>query len=233
MISIFKKRQTLEDQIHLIQSGDRQVREKIIQDYFPFVIDTLSDLLNRFIEVENDPYLSTGLQAFNDALDKYDSSKGKFISFAKVVIKNRVYDELRKNKKHDQVVYLDQNQLHELEDLSSSDLVENQEDIRLYKERLKLFNIELEDLMDESPKHLNARLSSIKAGIALAGDATMIQHLYDKKVIPRKKLMVKTGLSLKQIRHNRQFIIAVAIAIHEKLTFICEYINEVGGEISS
>ncbi len=46
-----------------------------------------------------DEELSIALMAFNEAIDGYDTSKGSFLSFAKLVINRRLIDYLRKKTK--------------------------------------------------------------------------------------------------------------------------------------
>ncbi len=75
---------------------DDGARERLLRDYQPFVIRYLSDLLGRFIEVENDEAYPVALEAFNEAIDRYEKSRGAFLTFSKMVIKSRVFDELRK-----------------------------------------------------------------------------------------------------------------------------------------
>lgn len=80
--------------------GDKQEREKIIEEYIPFIMKTVSTVTNKYIESENSEEYSVGLEAFNEAINKYDSKSGNFISFAKIVISSRTKDYLRKTKKN-------------------------------------------------------------------------------------------------------------------------------------
>jgi len=226
VIHLLKQKNKIENKIHLIQAGDKALREVVINDYFPFVIQILSDVLNTYIEIENNPYLSFGLEAFNKAIDKYDSTKGSFLTFAKYVIKNKVYDELRKEKKlKEEATHEDNNILAVEENVFIN--YENANEINYFKEILLIFNLTIEDLIKESPKHKTVRKEGIRAGTIMSNEPIMMKYLYEKKQILRKQLAEKTGLSIKKIRYNRSFIIAVAIALDKEFSFICDYIKEV------
>ena len=45
--------------------------------------------------------------AFKEAVEKYDESKGSLLNFVKVVIRSRVIDYLRKEKKNEEMASLD------------------------------------------------------------------------------------------------------------------------------
>ncbi|KNY29917.1 sigma factor [Pseudobacteroides cellulosolvens] len=67
-----------------IQNGDKQLREKFIRDYIPFIIKIISSFYSKkLFDVENRDEYSIGLIAFDEAIEKYDTSKNKsFLSFA-------------------------------------------------------------------------------------------------------------------------------------------------------
>lgn len=76
------KKDSLTKRLKKVKQGDEEEREKIIQEYIPFIIKTISDKMNRYIESENSEEYSIGMEAFNEAIDKYDFSRGSFITFA-------------------------------------------------------------------------------------------------------------------------------------------------------
>ena len=89
----------VEKRLEAIKGGDLEERNKLIEDYVPFVIKTVSKQLNRYIETENCDEFSVGLIAFNEAIDRHESDRGNFIKFAELVISNRIKDTLRKKKR--------------------------------------------------------------------------------------------------------------------------------------
>ena len=77
----FFSKNSLGKRIEHIQSGDKLEREKLIEEYIPFIIKTISSLTNRYVESENSEEYSIGLEAFNEAIDRYEAKKGSFIAF--------------------------------------------------------------------------------------------------------------------------------------------------------
>ena len=86
------------DILQKIKSGDRLLKDRFISDYQPFIIKSVSQILNnKYIDIENSEEYSVGLIAFNEAIEKYDVNKGKnFMKFAELVIRRRMVDYFRK-----------------------------------------------------------------------------------------------------------------------------------------
>jgi RNA polymerase sigma factor len=65
----------LNDMLKQVKNGDILLREKLIADYQPFIIKTVSQFMGKYIEIENSEEFSIGLIAFNEAIDCFDESK--------------------------------------------------------------------------------------------------------------------------------------------------------------
>jgi len=73
------------DILQRIKAGDKLLKDRFISDYKPFIIKSVSQILNnRYIDIENSEEYSVGLIAFNEAIEKYD--KDKKCSFKKIFI---------------------------------------------------------------------------------------------------------------------------------------------------
>ena len=79
---------------------DLQQRELFIKTHIPFIIYTTSSVIGRYISVENDEAYSVALEGFNQAIDTYKPEVSKFETYATTVIKNKIIDFLRHEKKH-------------------------------------------------------------------------------------------------------------------------------------
>jgi len=78
---------------------DKRKRDLFIEAYKPFIAAVVSKICGKYKQYGIDEELSVGLLAFNEAIDKYDG-RGSFLSFAKLVIKSRLYDYFRFIKRH-------------------------------------------------------------------------------------------------------------------------------------
>ncbi|AMB99337.1 hypothetical protein AWM75_04675 [Aerococcus urinaehominis] len=72
---------------------------QLIADHYGFIIKTVSETSNRYVRIGDDDSFSIGLLAFQEAYEKYDDTKGPFLAFAKLVIRSRVIDYLRKENR--------------------------------------------------------------------------------------------------------------------------------------
>ena len=97
IIRTVKKRK---DILKQIKDGDNLLKEKFIEDYKPFIIKTVSRVTGKYVQIENSEEYSIGLIAFNEAIETFDEHKNpSFLNFCKQVIKRRIIDYIRKNKK--------------------------------------------------------------------------------------------------------------------------------------
>lgn len=234
-----KRKQSLEDLVLSVQAGDSETLEKLLQDYQPFVKKTVSTVCKRYID-ESDDEFSIGLIAFHDSILKYDQTKGSsLLSFAEVIIKRRVIDYIRSNAKH-QAASLDQN-LYEneeepdkrtLEDTLSFDQYERQlelerrkDEIEAYKTVIARYGLTLDGLVEQSPKHEDARVNAMNVARIVAGDASLFTYLQRKKRLPMKELEKRAEVSRKTIERNRKYIIAIILILTGDFQFLQEYIK--------
>ncbi|WP_374721436.1 RNA polymerase sigma factor SigI [Peribacillus tepidiphilus] len=240
LFGTLKKKRSLEDSITKIQSGDVQLREELIVSFKPFIAKTVSSVCKRYINDSDDEF-SIGLIAFNEAIDKYSTEKGSsLLAFAETLIRRRVIDYLRSQSRK-QVILMDL-QNDDDEDQTQSflesekslqeyhkemDAQKRREEILLYQEELKEFDVKFSDLVELSPKHSDARKSAILIANTLAQDPDLMKILYEKKRLPIKTLEEKVSVSRKTIERNRKYIIAIAIIISGPYTYLKDYIKGV------
>ena len=72
-----------------------------------FIIRTVSTLTGRYVSVEHDDAYIIALEGFAEAAAKYDSEKGSFLSFAKLVMESRLKNYLAKETRTAAVISLD------------------------------------------------------------------------------------------------------------------------------
>ncbi|HEX9059913.1 MAG TPA: sigma factor, partial [Clostridia bacterium] len=188
------KNNAIEETIQKIKDGDSHLRETFIRHYGPFILKVASNTIGRFVEIENHEEYSIALSAFNEAINRYDPTKGaSFLSFASQVIKRRVIDLVRSNQSGKKVYpftyfeseydtgfeerYLTNDHLTEFES------VEIRQEIELFERSLKEFDISLKDLANSSPKHKDSKLFSIKIAKVISDSEEMFKKLMKNKKI--------------------------------------------------
>lgn len=208
----------LEKRLRLIKDYEDQAeRNSLIQDYIPFIIRVVSNQLNRYIETENSDEFSIGMIAFNEAIDKYDFTKGSFLSFAELVIKNRVKDLCRKQQREQREISLEDCLENSQGDFAEpyveidDDTICLQEEIKRYQAELAQFKISFEDLVKETPKHSDTRQNAVSLSERISEDQPIVEEMYAKRRLPVNKVVVKFQTTLKIIKRSRKFIISIVV----------------------
>jgi len=245
IIHIFNKSQRnsepLGDTIKKINNGDYQLREKLLNDYKPFIIKVVSKNTGRYVDLENSEEFSIGLIAFNEAIDCFDANKNSgFLSFAQVVIKRRLIDYIRKNEKNSKVYpltyfYNDKNEIENsfeekyliVDSSSQFGNIETKEEIALFIKKLNDYGIKLKDLVNSVPKHMDSKRLSITIAKVLVENKKLSEKLERKKSIPMQDLMKLVNVNHKTIERNRKFIISVYLILTSKLEVMQGYVENI------
>jgi RNA polymerase sigma factor len=238
-----KRKRTLEEAIHLIQQGDAALQNEIIDSYKPFIAKTVSSVCKRYIH-ESDDEFSIGLIAFNEAIQKYSSDKGSsLISFAEVLIKRRVIDYIRQQAKYQDLSVDFTYGFIDDEEQQAGMIVENERSIDEFKKKteeelrreeiirftglLGEFGLSFQELLEQSPKHADARKNAMIVAKKLTENEELKQMLLDKKRLPIKKLEKEVSISRKTIERNRKYIIAIALVLIGDYVYLKDYIKGV------
>ncbi len=244
MLSLFfkiKKETTLEDLVFEMQKGNVELRNETIEKYKPFIAKTVSSVCKRFID-ERDDEFSVGLIAFNEAIDKYSADKGSsLLAFAELIIKRKVIDYIRKEARMSRTLQWDPVTDEEEEgpqskieaDLSIEEhqkLLEQEhrkEEILYYRQVLSDFGLSFDELIEQSPKHMDARQNAMKVAKTLIEDKTLKEVFFQKKRLPIKQLEKRVEVSRKTIERNRKYIMAMAIILSGDYVYLRDYIKGV------
>lgn len=236
-----KKKRTLEQSVLLIQQGNRTLLNEMIENYKPFIAKTVSSVCKRYI-YETDDEFSIGLIAFNEAIEKYSPEKGSsLLSFAEVLIKRRVIDYIRKQSKSQHVsidltyssleeespgmVIVNELSLDDYKKKSDADL--RKEEIVQFQTLLASFDLNFRDLVENSPKHSDARTNAIMVAKTLVENSELKNFLLEKKRLPIKELEKMVDVSRKTIERNRKYIIAIVLILSSDYLYMKDYLKGV------
>lgn len=236
-----QKSEPIGDTINRIKNGEPLLKNDLIRDYKPFIIKVVSKATGKYVDLENSDEFSIALIAFDEAIDCYDVNKNtNFFSFAEIIIKRRLIDDLRKNYKDRKVYPLtyfdnsdedDRNIFEEkyfkLDASSIFNNIETKEEIVNFSMRLKKFNIEIADLVKCAPKHMDSKRLAIKIARLIAENKDLSEKLETKKTMPVVDLLKLINVNHKTIERNRKFIIAVYLILSSNLEVMQGYVNNV------
>ncbi len=214
----------------------------MIESYKPFIAKNVSAICKRYIS-ESDDEFSIGLIAFNEAIQKYSPNKGSsLLSFAEIVIKRRVIDYIRGQSRHQTNHQpVKKNEQHENE--SSDSYFEDELSIKDYQEKednskrkdeivqfsqlLLQYGLSFQDLVEQSPKHSDARINAIMIAKTLVHDEEMKSLFVEKKKLPIKQLEKRVNVSRKTIERNRKYIMAISLIMISDFIYLKDYIKGV------
>lgn len=197
--------------------------DKIIQDYIPFIISKVSKITSRYIETENDETYLVGLEAFHEAMEKFDKSKGRFLSFAEMVIRNRITDFLRQQEKHRGNVHYDQ-----MDDLAHNNSMEEaimlKEEVFAFKLKLAMFGLTPDELVDASPKQEKTIRKVTDVGREASKHEDITNKMYETKKLPMARILDVVKTTKKILKTYRNYIVAVIIVHVEKYEMIDKFL---------
>ena len=134
----------MEDRV-LLARDDDYVRNELIKEYKNFILSSTGITLGRKVTEEDDA-CSVAMLAFNEAIDKFDESKGKFLSFAGICIRARLNDWLRKE-------YRQNERIIPFSSIGSNDEDEPEFDVEDPRAEISDAAIEIECVRDELEKY--------------------------------------------------------------------------------
>lgn len=222
---------TLEDRVYLAQK-DKALREDIIFEYENYILSCAKKSAGRFVS-ESDDVSSIAMIAFDEAISKYDSSKGSFLNFAKIVIKNRITDYQRKELAYSNTVPFSQLSLTDKDGNETELQIEapkaNDYDAKFELEALKSelikYDITLFDLPGATPKSKKTKSACSSVIRYILQNSILKNEVLIKGLIPIKLISDSLSINRKVIERHRKYIITAVIVLEGDYKIIAEYIK--------
>lgn len=223
-IVAINKNKTIDERLNKIKDGDALEKERFIESYIPFVVKAASKYIGGYLDMSSDEY-SIALIAFNEAIDKYEASKGSFISYASLVINNRLRDNSLKNKRYNQDLEEISEDIEEGGDFTDRLDLKNQ--IEVFTGKLKTFDITLSDLVRESPKHYDTRVRSVRMAKYIIDINELKENFYRLRRLPVVVLSKVFEVAKKTIKRTRKFTIATTIVLDSELNLLKSHVLQI------
>lgn len=220
--------------------GNMHAADALISDYMPFIKAQVSGVMKRSVDVTQEDELSIGMIAFHEAINGYSKTRGNFLSYASLLIRNRIIDYWRKNNRHNQVISLDtpinDDEPSALDRMASSDVTHEEtmvireatkEEIIELSEQMVSFGVSLVDVADNSPKQ-ERTLRSVQSVVAYAKDNELLmENFLRTKRLPLAELATETNIARKTIERHRKYIIALLLIYSNGYEIIRGHLAEV------
>lgn len=218
---------------------DMTAADSFISDYIPFIKAQVSKLMKRPVNIQQDDEYSVAMIAFHEAINGYSKTRGTFLSYASLLMRNRIIDFWRKNNRHNQVISINaptSNEDQTIEDslTDDEDYEENlaireatKEEIIELSTQLRAFDVSLTDIADNSPKQ-ERTLAACKRVVAyVKEDAELMEDFLRTKRLPLIKLTDGSKVARKTIERHRKYIIGLLLIYTNGYEIIRGHLAEV------
>ncbi len=201
--------------------------EHLVERHMGFLIHTVSHVTGRYVAVEHDDAFSIGLEAFVEAVERYDPCRGAFLPFAKLVIQSRLATYLKQENKREGTVSLEalMEQGQEVAEPQKEEHCALQEEIFSFQEELQLFHLTLEDLVDQAPKHQDTRERAIRIADRSSREEQIVTETYRKKKLPIRLVAKTCDTTEKIVKGSRHFILAAMLIFIRKFPMLLQWVQ--------
>ena len=209
---------TLEVRV-LAAQADTLLLNQLLEDYLPFLKKTINGVVST---LEYDDKLSLAMLAFVNFVRQYSEGKGSFLSFVQVSVRNRIFDEGRREKRHTEGQKTFSSDEEETLAMGETSLLAYQkseeqrnlaEEITALSERLSPFQITMAELAKVCPKQTRARLLCVKLAHGILTDSTLKTQFLTQGRIPQAALSERFAVSPKTIAKHRKYIVTLTLLL--------------------
>ena len=223
----------------LAAQQDSYAADRLIEQYLPFIRAECAGFLRR-PPTQQDDELSIAMIAFHEAVCGYDKSRGAFLPYAATLIRSRLIDYDRKERRHRGSVSLDAPRgeeedgslLDTLADPSdhSGDLITREataHEIRELSEQMEGFGVSLSDVADNCPRQQRT-LDACRAAMAYAKSRPdLLDQLVRTGKLPLSELAQGGGVERKTLERHRKYLMALLLICTNGYEIIRGHLHQV------
>ena len=196
--------------------------DDLIRRYIPYIRAESSKYMGR-ICTDGDDEFSIAMIAFHEAILGYSRDRGSFLSYAAMLIRNRLIDYNRKEKRHQGNLSLDMpdgedgktllEQVADSRDLltESQDLEATQQEIAELAGVLQTFGVSFADVADHSPKQERTKETCLSAIRYAMANRQLLDELLQTGKLPLAELVRATGCDRKTLERHRKYVLAMLV----------------------
>jgi len=230
-----------EDRIAAARSDDQEFN-RLVEDYRRFIFACAYKALNRYITTDDDEW-SIALIAFHEAVKSYDEDKGEFRTFAGVVIRRRLLDYVRSQRKykHETPVESMDGNIEDDEDADPTELevlrrtaeetgnIPGQnavkDEIDAIQGVIQKYGFSFSELAEASPKSIKTKQICRIAVRCILQNEDIYEQMHSSCRLPVKEIQKHAKISRKFIDKFRRYIVAVSEILHGDYPQLAEYLR--------
>jgi RNA polymerase sigma factor len=215
---------------------------RTIADNQGFIYKCINDFRMNAAYHDDNGESTVAMMAFKEAVEGYKKSEGKFLSFASVVIKRRLIDHYRKNKRMTQ---LEAGSLDDIADAVSGERMASRYEIKAsmvkhteneychglkseideYGKVLADYGLRFSDLVESSPKSDDIKREYIELAKHIYKNDALRGRVIATKRVPLQELEDVSGMNRKKLERGRKYILAVLVLLQGEYEMISEYVD--------
>ena len=196
--------------------------DELIRKYIPFIRAEASKFMNRLCTEQDDEF-SIAMIAFHEAIVAYSRERGAFLAYASTLIRNRLIDEYRKEKRHQGHISLDESgdedertlmeQVADSRDAyeESHNLEATQQEIAELAQVMAQFGVSFADVADHSPKQERTMQTCLNAVYYAMENRELLDELLRTKKLPLTQLAQGSGNDRKTLERHRKYVLAMLL----------------------
>ena len=202
---------------------DMTAADRLIREYLPFIKKETANYLKRPLVEGNDDELSIAMIAFHEAILRYSKSRGAFLPYAAVLIKNRLIDYTRKEKKHKGILSIEA-PIGEQGDTiidqipcgadRQEELLEREatkKEIEELSRQMEQFGVSLTDVAENCPRQERTLKACQKVLAYANSEQGILEELLRTKRLPVAKLAEGSKVGRKTLERHRNYLIALLL----------------------
>ena len=201
---------------------DNHAADDLIRRYLPFIRAESSKFMGK-ICTESDDEFSIAMIAFHEAIIGYSWDRGAFLTYAAMLIRNRLIDYTRKEKRHQGNLSLDiadgedeRTLLDQVADgrdvfAESFNLEATQQEIAELAGVLQTFGVSFADVADHSPKQERTKETCLAAIRYAMANRHLLDELLQTRKLPLTELVREAGCDRKTLERHRKYVLAMLV----------------------
>jgi len=202
--------------------ADARLADELIRDYIPFIRSEASKCTSRICSEQDDEY-AIAMVAFYEAIMGYEQGRGAFLSYAAMLIRSRLIDFQRKERRHQGHISLyagagedDRTIMDTLADErdhfeESAQREATRQEIEELSRVMAGFSVSFSDVADNCPKQERTLEACAAAIRYAAGDKVLLDELLRTKKLPMARLVSGSGAERKTLERHRNYILAMLL----------------------
>ncbi|MDD3172639.1 MAG: RNA polymerase sigma-I factor [Herbinix sp.] len=232
------------DSLAVNAKTDPAVQEKLIKQNESYILKCASKVCHHYITKSDDEW-SISLYAFSQAIESYNLDKGNFLKFAELVIKRRLIDYAKSQKKYNSEVLVDpilfdvppeeededvQIRMAVAEQVSKKDKGDLRLEIEAVNHIFSTYGFSFFDLSECSPHAGKTKKACAKAVNYALQNPILINDIRTAKQLPLKIIEKNTNVPRKILERHRKYIIAAIEILSNEYPNLADYLRYIREE---